>query len=193
MYSSKVQAERALLAAARACTERCIVFVLFKIDAETIAKELHCPAHHSDMALDERRHALNTWIATGGTIVATSGLGAGIDVPDVRHVRFCCCFFSSLSSTGRVQIFHHVGSHDIVHYTQEIGRGGRDGQLCKATAFVCLSSLPHSASSFATWAGTKGCRVASLADVIDGSPALPCYLNGRQVSCDPCLQRDRGT
>lgn len=53
--------------------------------------------------------------ATASIIIATSALGMGVNIQDVR------------------QIIHYGVPSDLETYVQEVGRGGRDRKPCKAT------------------------------------------------------------
>jgi len=64
-----------------------------------------------DIGLDWGTGALNV-------IIATTAFGMGVDTPDIRQVLFECCPFG------------------VVGYNQQLGRGGRDGKLCKVRSYV---------------------------------------------------------
>jgi ATP-dependent DNA helicase RecQ len=74
---------------------RGIIFALSRRDVDRIAvalTELGMTAYryHSDLTSRERLEQAQNWRNFGGIMVATSGFGAGIDVPDVRYVRIIC-------------------------------------------------------------------------------------------------------
>src|SRR5207253_2407306 len=78
--------------------------------------ELHgCPAYYSDVGTEEEKTAIvRRWTADGGAIAATNGLGAGIDVPNVRLVV-------------------HVGRpYKLRDFVQESGRAGRAGEASES-------------------------------------------------------------
>jgi len=67
--------------------EKGIIFCVTKDEVENIANHLRIPAYHSALPLMVRQKNLKSW--TTGTvswIVGTSGLGAGIDIPNVKVV-----------------------------------------------------------------------------------------------------------
>ena len=58
-------------------------------------------------------------------VIATSALGMGVNIPDVR------------------QIIHYGIPSDLESYVQEVGRGGRDGNPCKAVLYHKPFHLAH--------------------------------------------------
>lgn len=148
------------------------------------------------MSAELRRAALQSWRQQGGIIVATSGLGAGVDIPDVHHVSFSLSLLQlhALENIPHLavflpvsfQIFHFLGSHTCVNYCQEIGRGGRDGKPTTATTFAADSApAPFNLDS-------RTCRVRQLSTLLDAIPAVPCYMAVNRAACDVCtafLQR----
>lgn len=58
-------------------------------------------------------------------VIATSALGMGVNIPDVR------------------QIVHYGVPSDLESYVQEVGRGGRDGNPCKAVLYHRPFHLAH--------------------------------------------------
>jgi superfamily II DNA helicase RecQ len=94
-----------------------IIFVMTKREVDEIVMLLlnqttHDVAHyHSALELNDRRAQLDKWKSNKvNWIVATSGLGQGVDYSQVRVV------------------VHFGLSHNLVNYAQETGRSGRDGR-----------------------------------------------------------------
>jgi len=86
-----------------------VVYANSRHQTEQVAEALGCGAYHSHTI--DRAGMLSTFRQTpSGVIVATSALGMGIDIPDIRCVI-------------------HVGRpRSLLDYAQESGRAGRDGQ-----------------------------------------------------------------
>ena len=58
-------------------------------------------------------------------VIATSALGMGVNIPDVRS------------------IIHYAPPSNVEEYIQEVGRGGRDGKRCDATLYFKAIHLSH--------------------------------------------------
>lgn len=85
---------------------------------KAISHLLKCPAYYSSVEESiQKSEIVRGWIKSGGAIVATSALGAGIDIPDVRYV-----FHAGLPRTLR-------------DFVQESGRAGRDGAKAESVIF----------------------------------------------------------
>ena len=78
---------------------------------------------HSQMPAEEQRRSLARFANRGGpsVMVATSMLGNGLDVPDVRFV------------------LHYGSPRSVVDYIQESGRAGRGGKASSSHIFAFLS------------------------------------------------------
>jgi superfamily II DNA helicase RecQ len=125
---------------------------------DKLALLLDAPAYHSKVGEPwKKAETVRHWVETSGPIVATSALGAGIDIPDVRCVI-------------------HVGCpKNLRDFVQESGRAGRDGQ--QATSIVVTTKARSSGKS--TWATPEtedifqyvhdeaGCRRAIISRVMD--------------------------
>ncbi|EGZ05034.1 hypothetical protein PHYSODRAFT_534977, partial [Phytophthora sojae] len=106
-----------------------IVFALTKPKVEEIANYLErhmsnvVARYHSGMTFDERKNNLSLWKSPNCSyIVATCGLGQGVDYPNVRTV------------------LHFGLAHSLTDYAQETGRSGRDGKPAKC---VTIYSEPY--------------------------------------------------
>lgn len=91
---------------------RIIVYALSTSDVDMLAIKLGGLAFHSQIADGDRAGRVNVmqrWMSQGGLIIATSALGLGIDLPDVRLV------------------IHYKAPRNLRDYAQESGRAGRDG------------------------------------------------------------------
>ncbi|KAL4971177.1 P-loop containing nucleoside triphosphate hydrolase protein [Aspergillus desertorum] len=92
---------------------RVIVYANIKSQVEALSRELGCEPYHSEV-LD--RTGVMQWFQAGQTrvIAATSALGMGIDISDIRCVI-------------------HIGRpRTLLDYGQESGRAGRDGLASEA-------------------------------------------------------------
>jgi ATP-dependent DNA helicase RecQ len=102
-----------------------LVYVRSRRDSEELTQWLQSlqystAAYHAGLSVPQRRTIEKSWLE-GQTqfVVCTSAFGMGIDKPDVRWI-----------------VHYHVPSL-VAEYSQEIGRGGRDGYA--ATALTLIS------------------------------------------------------
>jgi len=78
-----------------------------------------CDVYHADLSKEIRSAVYQEWVQGGVKIlVATSALGLGIDY---GHVRF---------------VFHQGQSRSLMDFSQESGRGGRDGLEARSVIFT---------------------------------------------------------
>ena len=172
--------------------------------AERVARQLACPVYHSRAgAGEEKAQVVRQWVDKGGPIVATSALGAGIDIPDVRLVV-------------------HIGlPRSLRDFVQESGRAGRDGRPSRSTivvaqhhcrtakgingssssggssaevvagagpCVVAAEPLPASGADVAEFVrASSGCRRTILSWVIDGHRERTACQDDEQT-CDLCVR-----
>ena len=106
--------------------ERGIVYCLQKEWAKDLCQFLNaelgdemCDVYHADLSKEIRSAVYQEWVQGGVKIlVATSALGLGIDY---GHVRF---------------VFHQGQSRSLMDFSQESGRGGRDGLEARSVIFT---------------------------------------------------------
>ncbi len=81
----------------------------------TETHELKAFVYHAGLSDKDRKQIQDEWMKKGGIIVATTAMGMGVDVPDIR-------FVFNTGMTGSIE-----------DYAQMIGRAGRDGNksYCK--------------------------------------------------------------
>lgn len=97
----------------RAYPGRVIVYGTVRSHVTRLAEQLGCAAYHSKQ-IDKDGMLESFRSQPGAVIAATSALGMGIDIPDIRSVI-------------------HVGQpRNVLDYAQESGRAGRDGRPSEA-------------------------------------------------------------
>lgn len=109
-------------------------------------------------------------------VFATIAFGMGLDIPDIQ------------------QVLHLGPSSEIEDYAQEVGRGGRNGQPCKAV-IIQLSNRHASEKMKSYLKNVSQCRRVYLyTHFIGGSdvaPAQPlcacCDICSKQCRCGDCL------
>lgn len=116
-------------------------------------------AYHAQLGNDERSSNLKCWMAGPvNIVVATSALGIGIDVPNVRLVVHVC------------------EPHTLIDYVQQTGRGGRDGKPTQ-----CVMLLPVKSR----YLNEKSCLRRQLIDYLDGFCDMSKCLAPKNL-CGPC-------
>ncbi len=97
---------------------RFVCYVRRKQVGERLAARLGCHLYHTDV--EDRAQVLTAWGAgeKSTVIVATAALGAGVDLPGIRHV------------------LHLDAPTGLLDYAQETGRAGRDGGVAECTTLL---------------------------------------------------------
>lgn len=157
-----------------------------------IARKLGCKAYYSKADNNPAKNTIiQDWITTGGAIVATSALGAGIDIADIRLVI-------------------HIGlPRSLRDFVQESGRAGRDGLPSQSVVICREASASTTTTTTAVlpsqkWIGPEKedilqyvqksvcCRRTILSRVIDGRYDRTKCEEGEE-KCDLCITHLRPT
>ncbi|KAK5996336.1 hypothetical protein PT974_03092 [Cladobotryum mycophilum] len=149
-------------------------------DCKGLAAQLGCGHYHGSMLTDERAAALEDWaLGRDGQrwIVATTGLGTGIDIE------------------GIVGVIHMQQPYGIVDFVQQTGRGGRrEGETVDSV--IITDGRPVWHSEFASdveqanreaieaFMRARECRRLVLGRFLDGIGRACGELGG--VDCDQC-------
>jgi superfamily II DNA helicase RecQ len=178
--------------------ERGIVYCLQKDWAKDLCKFLNaeigeeiCDVYHADLSKEVRTAVYQEWVeGTVKILVATSALGLGIDY---GHVRF---------------VIHQGQSRSLIDFSQESGRGGRDGKEARSIIFTSkemrqkcewiekkesdwAGHLTGGFKAMKDWVegrrvgGVKECRRVGLDLYMDGK-STNCLSLGECVWCDIC-------
>ncbi|MDN6160180.1 MAG: DEAD/DEAH box helicase, partial [Staphylococcus equorum] len=135
---------------------------------KNLGEKLGCFIYHAKY--DEKKDALWTWADSGDdkpaikrTIVATSALGLGFDMPNVRY------------------IIHADRPRNLLDYGQETGRAGRDGQQSNVVALVGDRRKKDEFQAYLD----EPCRRFALEKYLDGvEECVKCGAD--EARCDLC-------
>lgn len=158
--------------------EKAIVFCRSHKKTDAVAKVLNCPSYHRDgRSSQELRDTLGSFLSDDDQkiIVATSLLGAGVDITHARD------------------IWHFGAPWSIIEFAQETGRAGRDGRPASSHVFTWASNLKAQGemnytedAMLRSLKAKTGCRRTLMGQVLDGVPTS-CTLLGANP-CDNCRQ-----
>lgn len=157
-----------------------VVYCRSKKKSERLAALLGCAHHHSDMSDAARRLVLKEWAegcAESRWIVATTGLGTGIDIK------------------GITAVIHAEQPYGLVDFVQQTGRGGRrDGETVESV--IVIDGRPaqfdkhgsdpsqHNRKAMERFIEAEGCRRLVVGAFMDGR-AQSCEEVGG-ILCDRC-------
>lgn len=151
---------------------RIIIYCLDVRTVERVAEILDIERYHSHYPEKEQAFARFT-TSQCRTIVATSALGLGIDLPDVRV------------------IVHIEAPRNLLDYAQESGRAGRDGENSEAIILRSMSVVRSNQEQdlhLEQYLNTKACRRTMLQIYLDGV-SNPTLCTDTVALCDLCTIR----
>lgn len=161
--------------------EKGVVYCRSKAQCESLAERIGCTFHHSGMPDERRRDVRDAWAAGRGHrwIIATSGLGTGIDI------------------AGIVAVIHAEQPYGLVDFVQQTGRGARRADEVVESTIV-HDGRPPRENEHQDWVGmcneaemrafvsTSGCRRAVLGAFMDGVGGEVCGHIPGAIPCDRC-------
>lgn len=167
--------------------QRGVIYCRTKKQCEALAGKLGCSFYHAGIEDKGRRRAiLQEWARATGEgpsrwIVATTGLGTGIDIG------------------GIVAVIHVEQPYGLVDFVQQTGRGGRRrGEVVDSVIVLGSGRVPrdqHSSDiehlnrqAMEEFIHTSGCRRVALGVFMDGK-GLQCDEMIGAERCDRCEER----
>lgn len=158
--------------------DKALVFCRSHATTERLASLLKCPSYHRDgRTVDDLRIIYDRFLEddSQNILVATSLLGAGVDIAHVRHV------------------WHFGIPWSLIDYVQETGRGGRDGRPAFSHVITWLGELKgtgremnYTEDAMRQWTIQKSsCRRVLIGQVLDNKPTS-CVLLRHSNYCDCC-------
>jgi superfamily II DNA helicase RecQ len=162
--------------------EKGVLYCRSKAKCEQMAEKIGASHYHSDVEAEKRQEALSMW-AEGRSatrwIVATTGLGTGVDIK------------------GIVAVVHVEQPYGLVDFVQQTGRGGRrDGEVVESV--IVVDGRPayydrHGSDvdqanrqAMERFMGSTECRRIGLGLFMDGL-AQDCEGAGAEY-CDRCRE-----
>lgn len=165
-----------------------VVYCRTHTETEKMAERLGCDFYHSGISEAYRRQEiLERWVdGVGGIrwIVATTGLGTGIDI------------------AGIVAVVHMGQPYGLVDFIQQTGRGGRrdgdvvDSVIVKGPGRAAIqpqaSDVEHwNHEAMVAFIEQQSCRRTILGEIMDGQGRSCCEL-GVEL-CDRCRGEEENT
>lgn len=163
-------------------SERALLFCNSRDESERMAKLLGWKPYHSDVSIEERSHAMQSW--KDGAVIGlacTSMLNCCLDYPSVRCV------------------FHLGPPRDVIDYYQAIGRAARGGGVGKSILYFNPAFLGGASESDGSDPFGKQiirdmlsdksiCRRLRPAFFLDGV-GVPCSMLPNAQLCDVCTMQ----
>jgi len=161
--------------------EKVLVFCRSRGECDSWARQFNCGVYYSDSK--EKSETLKNWKA--GLLFATGALGAGVDIKNIKSVI-------------------HLGvPYGAINFDQEVGRGGREGQIVDSIILIAdgdfirllaedASTLPPDEAAMRELIVTSECRRVGLSQYMNGiSEGMSCTELDGEV-CDNCLATASG-
>jgi superfamily II DNA helicase RecQ len=157
--------------------EKVLVFCGTRDMCDKLAQSLECDVYYSD-SLD-KRGTLERW--KSGVLCATGALGAGVDIDGIKFV------------------VHFGKPYGMINFDQEVGRGGRGGELVKSMIMILdhdyLELLEQDPRTFGIddsvmreFIITEGCRRGIISGYVNGDEEMvDCGMLSGEL-CDGCLR-----
>src|SRR5579871_5449988 len=146
-----------------------------KVEALATAGLFCCEAFHSKVKSGRKMEILEDF-RTGRVrvVVATSALGMGVDIPDIRL------------------IVHVDEPRNLLDYAQESGRAGRDGLMSQAIIIgwrETSEEMEELMKRLMGKDGTRECRRVVMSEYLDGRFGRRGCEEGEE-KCDVCMEKE---
>jgi superfamily II DNA helicase RecQ len=162
-------------------TGKIVVYCNSVAKVKALAEELGCEGYHHHA--EEKARKLDEFQqGRKRVITATSALGLGIDIPDIRV------------------IMHVDEPRNVLDYAQESGRAGRDGQMSEAVILIGIRKVRVGREKpemmrllerlLGEGEGEMACRRRVLDEYLDGRMDRIGCEDGEE-RCDICAKRER--
>jgi superfamily II DNA helicase RecQ len=152
-----------------------LVFCDKKVTCDKLSEIYDAPKYYSDAP--NKREALSNW--TSGLMLATGALGAGVNI------------------MGILWVFHWGVPTGLIEFDQEVGRGGRGGEIVRSVVLLSASEfqrqmrmesryMEKNQAGLREFLTTLDCRRKKISTFMDGEKYMhDCQTINGQV-CDRC-------
>jgi superfamily II DNA helicase RecQ len=156
-------------------TDKVLVFCRSRGECETWARRWECDYYHSQT--ENKSEVLEMW--TFGLLFATGSLGAGVDIMNIKTII-------------------HVGEpYGMVDYDQEVGRGGRSGEIVHTVTLLSerdmaglterrTETLSYDHRAMTEFLTTGKCRRTGMSKYLNGEDYEDNCESLRAELCDNC-------
>jgi len=181
---TKKETEKKLVALAKECerSEKILVFCRSRGECDEWARRFGCEVYYSNSS--DKKGTLERW--ESGILFATSALGAGVDIRSISYVV-------------------HIGiPYGMVDFEQEVGRGGRDGEVVRSIVLISeidyarvlsqdLDTLIPDEAAMYEFMITEECRRKVVSRYMNGKESeIDCEKLGGEW-CGVCVLRLSGS